>query len=843
MTFFEEAVISGFIGEAVSRCVDVSWTKIKEEVKNRNSKHQNIESQIYNILVGVLSQITDIKYKDNQDKMYQATEKLLLGFKDEKCNNLEAVKSGLQILGESINNDKYKEFMILLYRELSKNEYAELYRQIRLLQQDNESNKASNIEQKVDKVQQSVDETNRRLNAFQDNSRRIDNAQNMEPVKSRTKEYAEKWNANLFLNDFDEWDENAGVNIKLCDVYIDTQLPHFVWGNNKNTSDNLKDLLSKYIVEKCENKMLLILGQPGIGKSTLITWITANFADRLDDILVYKFASDLKNIDWNKGRVTNRILEELNLSINELNGKTLILDGFDEVNIGNSRRQLLDDLYGDWIYQYNIRNFSLIITCRVNYIEGFERIKCAYVILQPWDTVQIQSFCDIFQIKSKDNIDESTREKLIKNSAILGIPLILYMVLALGISIEQESSVIDVYDKIFSLEGGIYDRCIDNKSFSDKHRIGEIKKQVHQISREIAIWMFENNPADAYIPKCEYQNICNSVIQNESIEYENIQKDVLIGNYFKLVKHCEGIESEELYFIHRSIYEYFVVETICGAIEIAMKEFTDESQEELAGNIAIYLKQGEIDHTIGEYLGYKILKMYDKLEMKRRELFYEWWEKAIEKMMKFGMFYHTKMISNYTNIFAKETQCFKNVIEILRLIFHTSRKNYILEDVDQVLLMRYIKHLLVECRVLYIDNMEIDNEEQACEGFILDLSKMNLEKAYLERCNLSAVDLSETNLKYSILRHANLESAKLEGADLTGADLKNANLDCANLVRANLTEANLEGANLENIIFDERQIPLLESYVDLRNIKSYTEEKNNVINHEKFNNNLFGIFL
>ena len=33
--------------------------------------------------------------------------------------------------------------------------------------------------------------------------------------ENRTQEYVDKWNANMFLNDFDEWDENDGVNVKL----------------------------------------------------------------------------------------------------------------------------------------------------------------------------------------------------------------------------------------------------------------------------------------------------------------------------------------------------------------------------------------------------------------------------------------------------------------------------------------------------------------------------------------------------------------------------------------------------------------------------------------------------
>ncbi|MCI8378344.1 MAG: hypothetical protein HFH72_07455 [Lachnospiraceae bacterium] len=77
-----------------------------------------------------------------------------------------------------------------------------------------------------------------------------------------------------------------------------------------------------------------------------------------------------------------------------------------------------------------------------------------------------------------------------------------------------------------------------------------------------------------------------------------------------LERHCEGIETEELYFVHRTIYEYFVVETIYSSIENAMEELSDKSQEELAGNIAVYLKKGWITKTIGGYFKWKIMKFY-----------------------------------------------------------------------------------------------------------------------------------------------------------------------------------------------------------------------------------------
>lgn len=522
MTLIEEAIISGFIGEAISRCTDFSWMKIKDAIKNRKNKYQNIESQIYNVIVNVLNQITFNEFENDQDKIYQAAERLLIGYKDSRCDNIEVVKSGIHILDECVNDDKYMEFKVLLYQELSKEDYKELYRQIRLLQQDKESSKTSRIEEKVDKVQQSVDETNRRLDIFQVSNSEIDNVQIKKTVKSRTQEYADKWNANMFLNDFDKRDEKAGVNVKLSEVYLEEHLPHYIWMNNNNESDDLKDLLFEYIYEKSDNKMLFVLGQPGIGKSTLITWITANFSNKIDDILVYKFASDLKDVDWiddgYEFHMYNKILTELNLSNDELNGKTLILDGFDEISVKNDRVEVLNRIYWQIVKSGFVNEFSLIITCRENYISKFDKLACNYIILQPWDEMQIKSFCDIFQEKIKNGVSQDTIEKSVENREIFGIPLILYMVLALSISIEKEGSIVDVYDKIFSLDGGIYDRCIGNKSFADSHRISVIKRQIHQISREIALWMFENNSEETCIPQEEYRKICNYVVVQEQQE-------------------------------------------------------------------------------------------------------------------------------------------------------------------------------------------------------------------------------------------------------------------------------------------------------------------------------------
>ena len=807
MTFIEEAVIGELISEVVNNCVDVSWGKIKEADKNRKSRSQNIQTRVYQVIIDAINIFTFNKYK-NQNKLYDAAETLLNGLKKDVDSRIEGVKAGLNILIPDIDNSTCERFIETLRCEVGKESNFDLYKEILLIllgrTTEYKSDELYQIKLQLEQINKKLDEKNgENIIAFQNDSAE-------RKIESRTQEYADKWNQNMFLNDFDEWDEKAGVNVKLSDVYLEEHLPHFIYGDNENKSSDLKELLTKYIDNRYENQMLLVLGQPGIGKSTLITWITAYFHSCIDDILVYRFASDLKNIEWEKDGISKRILENLNLSYRDLTGKVLILDGFDEISVGANRREVLDNLYGELIYKRNIKCFLLIITCRENYIQEFERVKCKYIILQPWNEIQIKSFCNVFQIKTDAQISGSTIKNIIKNRGVLGIPLILYMVLALNISFDNSGSIIDVYDKIFSLEGGIYDRCIDNKQYADSHRISELKKQIHQLSRDVAIWMFENNPDEAFIPQEEYKKICIRFTQETGQKEKILEQDFTIGNFFRL-KHCEGRYGEELYFVHRSIYEYFVAESIYSSIEDPIRVLSDESQEELASNIAVYLKQGEITYTIGEYLQRKIFRLFKKLSFEKKGKFYGWWEEAVVKMMDKGMFYYTnRNINYYENIMIKECQCFMNILEILRLMLNSCERKYIMEDINRKQLEKYIRYCLVHihfssmisnsCGInkKYDGVISKEEIEDMLTYKLGEKKKFKLNKMALNKTDFKNIDFSNANLIATNLVEADLSNTDLRGADLSNADLRGANLQNANLRGANLQNANLRGANLQN---------------------------------------------
>lgn len=176
--------------------------------------------------------------------------------------------------------------------------------------------------------------------------RKIDsNKEENYDIISETKKYLDRWNSNMFLNNPNKRDKNPCIAIKLNEIYLDSQLPHYIWKDSTYIQTDLKDLLDEYIAKDNE-KMLLILGQPGIGKSTLITWITANYPN--DNILVYEFTSSLKNLVWQKQNnddIVDKIMKELNLSYEKLENKVLILDGFDEINIVLSRINIINGIY------------------------------------------------------------------------------------------------------------------------------------------------------------------------------------------------------------------------------------------------------------------------------------------------------------------------------------------------------------------------------------------------------------------------------------------------------------------------------------------------------------------
>lgn len=434
-------VFGDFVSKVVSDGVDVLKDAIKDADLDRKSYNQNLQTRLYQLMIDALNKFTHDTYK-KQDKLYDAAESILKGYLSIK-DNTDATKSGLKILVSDVNNDACQEFLGTLYGEICSDDNSDLYKEIDMFWKRRESEHISGeftkIGQNDREILEQLNDLKEVLEFIKSNmSRQEDKSgHNRIPIVNRAGEYADKWEKNVFLNNFNKRDKNAGVNIKLKELYLEEHLPHYVWKTNDEPLDDLKELLCEYTVDNDDKKMLLILGQAGIGKSTLITWIMANLVKYKDDVLVYQFASDLDSIDWQGKDVLNDIFSIIGLKHDELEGKTLILDGFDELYIGSDRERILNKLNRDLKKLNALKSFSMIITCRENYVYNLHYLDCDYIVLRAWDEAQVENFCISYWEKCGNDILEDTIQKILENKDIFGIPLILYMLLALDITIEK----------------------------------------------------------------------------------------------------------------------------------------------------------------------------------------------------------------------------------------------------------------------------------------------------------------------------------------------------------------------------------------------------------------------
>ena len=795
MTLIEEAIISGFIGEAISRCTDISWTKIKGSVKNRKNKHQNIESQIYSVVVNVLNQITYNEFEDDQDKIYQAAERLLISYKDSRYDNIEVVRSGLQILGESVNPHEYVEFTTLLYQELCKDDYEELYRQIRLLQHDEESNKTLRIERKVDSLEDGIKAANEKLDSFKRDNESSSIVHNGSIFQhNKKKDYIKNWNSRLFLH-IDN-DENP---ITLSDAFI---MPDFVKQKSITEIAGYDDDKLDEVVKKFTNYektlTMLITGVPGIGKTSITSWL-ANEYQNDGRVIVLRFR-DWKRKEIEEG-LLNAISNRLCCENEDLENKILIIDGFDEMKALDIREKLLNDFISEI---KDFENFKCIITSRPAYINS------AYfqIVIQiiEFDEKQIDIFFRIIKRNRITNI-----KKIKSNLEVLGIPVILYMAIMSDIDISENPTKPELYNRIFAERGGIFDKFFDGKrQYSKGSQIMRNPDNIMEylnFLREVAFKMFEKNNLsldldDLEIPKLDFGREKVSIL------------DFPIKHFFESTE--MNIE-----FIHKSIYDYFVSEYIFKFMNNQLKN--SNYVENNAGVLGELLKSNILSPDIIEYLKFKI----DAENIKEK---FNILNQAFRLMLQDGMTYYTK--ERCRDVIKCEKNIFVNMLEILHiwdynnLIEHIFIEKYLKSGGDALNLkgMNLSKMNLgeIELRNLNLEKTQmedIDLENINFEGKNLmgiiwknaNLIGANLAKADLADANLENTDLTQANLSNAILINATLVRVDLIGADLRGADLKGANLTEASLYMANLINARLDNtifnnANINYSIWEERQI-------------------------------------
>lgn len=786
----EGTMISAFIGGAISKVINdgVDYTKptIRSVLNDKNNR--NYSTKIYRIIEKSLNIVTNNTYMDS-DKLYDAIEKIFIEFKNHG-DTLESVKCGLDVLGTDISDQRCENFLEKFYQGIRCDD--DLYKTIimDLEQKDIKINQEGfqRINEKLDRNQrelnEKIDNINENLNGSSLVIEENTNYKDLVFENNKKQDYIKIWNSRLFLHL-----DNNEKPLTLADVFIKSDYTIYQYPQKINFSDKdtIEDMIEKFVSYERTSSML-ITGVPGMGKTSIVSWIAQKY-EANDNLIILRFR------DWDSEDLVNGLLKAICNTLKcrrkDLNEKLLVLDGFDEIKSLDRRKQILNKFLNDI---KDLEKSKIIITSRPTYIDSINfQIR---VELLRFDVEKIQRF---YQKITGIELNENEINK--SNLDVIGIPVILYMAIMSNIDITKSSTKPELYNLIFAKRGGIFDRFSEYDSGSQLYRNADNVKKYLEFLQKTAFMMFEK---DGLLSK----NEC----EIPELEFEG--KNVSILEF--PIKHLFESMEDNIEFIHKSIYEYFVSEYIFYSINEVIKN-DDFKIEDLAGVMGRLLKCRRLSLEIIEFLKYRFRNsLNDKYDMV---------SKAFNLMIENGMTYYTGEC--YKNVIDCELRVFYNMLDIIHLwerdcYDFDEEINYYIKICLNMFGVNLIRLTLIEGDLSRIDLRGAYLSEAKLAG--TRLRGTILSKLDLRGVDLSKADLRRANLSRTDLREANLIESNLSKADLRGTDLRGANLE----------EANLRGAFLNKATFDEKQVSYLKRIFDLKGIRVYIEKTQETISYEEY---------
>lgn len=648
--------------------------------------------------------------------------------------------------------------------------------------------------------------------------------------------YRYKWDDPLFLD----------PDKKLKQVY---QLPHYQYSDymldeeledypdsNTTYSDLNVQLQDTVSLSNTEKRMLVILGHPGSGKSTLITYFLNNRSYSTNRrVLVYRFSS-FEGINWNgkPENIPQLMLNEMGLSISNLSNCILILDGLDEAAMHSGHEELLNNIYQQWAKSKDITNFSLIVTCRRNRIDSIDNLQMRHILLCPFDKSQIELFACNYWGKSKNDFNKSEANIINRInddsrhlSSVMGIPLILYMTLALGINLSEETGLCDIYEKIFSIndeDNSIYYRQKYDKVHSVTSKDAE---KIHSFSKKIAQLIWEFNPSKGIVDKEKYEPIANQIA---GVDRDGGLRDLLIGQYF-----MEGKNGHQLLFVHRSMHEYFIALSFYDSIKHLVE--SKHSPQELYQEITF----GGERCTLTEFtnlLGMQNLAAFPDIQEHLMQMFKEkplgdsaWCQEFFSHFLEFGLANAAcgRSKSGVVGL-GEELTRFHNLLWLTReqlRCFGQSTPFTLCSGFKDSIYFKIPYDGKIDLQELCLNDINLPchkfNAAQLSEVHMpravlpysdfsdASLDYANFSFAKMEQCNFSRSLLPSTNFSNSNLEGSHFDDALLKytnfrGANLTGVHFDHADISCADFSGAILDNASFSGAVIENTIFDRASL-------------------------------------
>lgn len=608
-----------------------------------------------------------------------------------------------------------------------------------------------------------------------------------------------------------------------------------VYASDIDKYSNLNDIIKRFM--KSDNKVSIIMGLPGSGKSSLVAYLAGNYFVSSENVIF---------VTLSKIKQSNSLLESicnyLNVDQYFLEDKILVLDGLDEIGYINNTGSTIINFINDVKNTY--MGIKIFITVRKNYIDIQEYAQylwqCYIIEIVNFGLVQIIDFHNKYTGKI---IPLKKLEVLKEELEVLGIPLILYIVYSLKIDILSNEDIYKLYEKIFSIQSGIYDKCNDGKggydSIGGKFTI-EDKESFHTIAQVIAYEMF----------------IQNTLMINES----DVEKKIFDGGYTSKSKNCYLYNNfytrveEKIGFIHKSFYEFFLAEYIGNQFKIILHESISEYDKFERLNKIFCQNKIEKEvymHLRNKLYGETYLENVDTLIFISRYIMYIiFWGGGYESNKKMGV--------------LKGQAClFFNVLKFICVISQVIGKEIELEKVSLQIVSRELVNIeqqeYLEPHLLdgiYFKKMSDSKADMEVKGFTRKFKNIiNIRSRILIETSIRSMNFINSEWKEVFLNNSIIEKCRFENCDLRDSDfrwckifetefvntcMKNSNFRYAFLDDVNFRGSDLKGADFSNcyfnrVQFDEHNIYVIENLdIDKSAVNVFVYEKRQSIAYNQF---------
>lgn len=498
---------------------------------------------------------------------------------------------------------------------------------------------------------------------------------------------------------------------------------------NNATNDDLKNRLIKFMND-AENKLLLIQGDAGTGKSSLVSWLNYHYTMN-DDEIGQKLFNSKKLVTIRLRDLDKPSLEESNSLYDEIFNYTktenqdnfdkifpnavIVLDGYDELclieNIRNTN--LLDEL------QYFLRTHKVIVTTRPKFANVSNHEKTISIYLEHFDKEKRKQWLDKFKSVCNQAIEPKV-EKYITNideknsDGVCDTPMMLYMLCANGKSLADNlDNLWIIFNKVFYnvITETEYNSSLTYKYF---HNIYDYKDCIYRVNEEIAYRMYKSGNSKFVLSGQELKEIVRGITNNVTAQ-EITERSYALCSYWNINTTNGAVE-----FYHNNIRDFFLCEKIYRELNQLYNNLSDNLSDEeikqIIDTVCELCAYGNIAEKVLEFIKLRARsdKKQNKSEFPENEHNKKCLPQFFEKMLLDGSIVW-KYLKDEKNPIKKMTEIYVNIINIYVFAYQEYLNNeekiflYSKNNVDSINKNELFKHIMkCNSNEIHFSNINFD---------------------------------------------------------------------------------------------------------------------------------------